>query len=168
MSLKTNFWIDLAVFIGFLVALEPHLTGNSIHEWLTLSGAAVLVVHLLIHWDWLVKAILRFFKDDRNIVRLNLLLAFLVFIGFTTILTSGLVISRVVVPFFGLPPANDRGWSEIHSLAANLTLFIVTLHFALHWDWVARTFTRVILDPLRRRIRPLPAPAEKGQESRRA
>jgi hypothetical protein len=164
MSLRTNFWIDFAAFTGFLVALEPRLTGSSIHEWLTLAGAGVLVVHLLIHWDWAVKAILRFFKEDRNIVRLNFVLALLIFIGFTTIITSGLVISRIVAPFFGLPSPNDRGWSALHNLAANLTLALVAFHFALHWDWVAKAFSKVVLDPLRGRAKPDTSLAEKSQE----
>ena len=149
MSLRTNFWIDFTVFIGFLVALQPRLTGSSLHEWLTLAGAGVLVVHLLIHWDWVTKAIFRFFRDARNIVRLNFVLALLVFVGFTAIITSGLVISRTVVPFFGLPPADDRGWKGIHELASNLTLLLVAFHFALHWDWVVRAFRRAVMDPLR-------------------
>jgi hypothetical protein len=151
MSLKTNFWIDFLAFIGFLVALQPNLTGISLHEWLTLSGAAVMVLHVLIHWDWVVKAILRFFSDARNIVRLNFVLAVLVFIGFTAIITSGLVISRVVMPGFGLPPPDNRGWKGIHELASNLTLALVAFHFALHWDWVVTAFLKVVVDPLRRR-----------------
>ena len=160
MSLKTNFWIDLLVFAGFLIALEPHITGSSIHEWLTLSGAGVMVIHLLIHWDWVVKAILRFFKDARNIVRLNFVLALLIFIGFTAIITSGLVISRTVVPFFGLPSPNDRGWGSIHELASNLTLLLVTIHFALHWDWVVKAVRRLFIDPLRRERRSAALPEQ--------
>jgi len=56
MSIKTGFWVDLFIFLGFLLAFESHFTGLPIHEWFILGGAAVLIIHILIHWDWVRRA----------------------------------------------------------------------------------------------------------------
>jgi len=149
MSLKTSFWVDLIIFSGFLVAFEPHFTGLSIHEWFTLCGAVVLVIHILSHWDWLANTTLRFFHNLKGRVRLNYVIVGLIFIGFITIITSGLMISEHVLPAFGLDFITNILWRRIHSLASNLPLLMVAVHFALHWDWVKRAFIHSIIEPFR-------------------
>lgn len=149
--LKTRFWLDVINFIGFLIALEPHFTGESLHEWITMSAVATLIVHFLFHWDWFLQITARFSKNIFHISRLNYIIAILGFIGFTTIITSGLMISRSFLPTFGLHVDATRGWKSIHELAANLTLAVIALHFALHWDWVRNTFVRIFVDPFRKR-----------------
>ena len=149
MSLKTNFFLDLVLFLGFLLAFEPHYTGLAIHEWVTLCGLAILVVHILIHWDWLVNTTVRFFQYLNGRVRLNYIIIGLVYIGFVTTLTSGLMISEHVLPAFGMRFITNILWRRIHSLSSNLTLLLVALHFALHWDWVKRALTHSPIDPLR-------------------
>lgn len=151
MSLKTNFWIDFVAFIGFLIAFEPHVTGVPLHEWLTISGVGTLVIHLLIHWDWVIRLTQRFFKNLFHISRLNYVIAVVIFLGFISIMTSGLMISESFMPFFGLSQDTGRGWYAIHDLASKLTMLVVALHFALHWDWVKRAFMQVFIEPLRNR-----------------
>jgi cytochrome b len=151
MSLKTNFALDLTVFLGFLVALEPGLTGTPIHEWFTLALAGTLVVHLLIHWNWVINLSKRFFNNPFQISRLNYLLAALIFIGFTVIITSGLMISESVLPLLGLQRAPGFAWRGIHETATNLTLLLVMLHFALHWTWIKNAVRRIFVAPFRRR-----------------
>lgn len=151
MSIKANFWLDLIIFLGFLVAFEPHYTGLSIHEWFTLCGAAVLIIHILIHWEWLTNTTIRFFQSLNGRVRLNYVIVGLIFIGFITIITSGLMISEHVVPAFGMIFITNILWRRIHSLASNLTLILVAVHFALHGDWVKRAFIHSIIEPFRGR-----------------
>ncbi|HNK64355.1 MAG TPA: DUF4405 domain-containing protein [Anaerolineales bacterium] len=146
--LRTRFWIDVFIFGGFLIALEPHSTGTPLHEWLTLSAFSVLIVHFLFHWEWFLRTTTKFFQNLFHISRLNYVLAIVVFVGFITIITSGLMISESVSPTIGLYLDAGRGWGKIHELAANLTLLAVALHFALHWDWIRNTFVKIILDPL--------------------
>ncbi|MEI7848867.1 MAG: hypothetical protein WCK35_23905 [Chloroflexota bacterium] len=50
-STKTNLVLDLTIFTAFLVASNPRITGNSIHEWLGISFAAAIITHLLFHWQ---------------------------------------------------------------------------------------------------------------------
>ena len=82
MFLKFNFWIDLIVLGGFLVALEPNVTGVTFHEWFALALAATLIIHFLIHWEWYVNLTKRIFNDANALARLNYILATLIFLGF--------------------------------------------------------------------------------------
>jgi hypothetical protein len=148
MSIRTSFWVDLILFLGFLIAFEPRFTGLTIHEWYTLCGAGILIIHILSHWDWLVNTMTRFFQANGR-VRLNYVIIALIFIGFITIFLSGLMISESVLPTLGISFVSNILWRRIHTLAPNLTLLLVAVHFALHWDWVKRAFVHSIIEPLR-------------------
>jgi Domain of unknown function (DUF4405) len=151
-SLKTNFWLDAFILAGFLLALQPRLTGISIHEWFTLAAAATLILHVLLHWDWVVGITKKFFSNPFHISRLNYLVDGLLFMGFVVVITSGLVISRSVLPTLGIQITANRSWREIHNLSSNLTLLFVALHFALHWSWVKNTFNRLFVKPFQHRV----------------
>jgi cytochrome b len=151
-SLKINFWLDAFIFAGFLVALQPRMTGIPIHEWFTLAAMATLILHVLLHWDWVVGITKKFFSNLFHISRLNYLVDGLLFMGIIVVITSGLVISRSVLPTFGLQITASRSWREIHNLSSNLTLLLIALHFALHWSWVKNTFNRLFVKPFQRRV----------------
>ncbi|MBI5841357.1 MAG: DUF4405 domain-containing protein [Chloroflexi bacterium] len=150
MNVKLNFWVDLATFAGFLVAMEPRATGITIHEWFTVAAVGTLIVHFVLHWDWFMKLTSRFFVKLFHSSRLNYLLSILVFIGFISIMVSGLMISERVLPFFGLDVPARFAWRRIHDLASNLTLLLTAVHVALRWDWVVAAFTRILIDPFRK------------------
>ena len=149
-SLKTNFWLDLLIFAGFLAALQPRMTGIAVHEWFTLAATATLIIHVLLHWDWVVGVTKKFFSNTFHISRLNYIVNLLLFMGFVTVITSGLAISRSVLPTFGLQIDASRTWRGIHNLSSNLTLLLVAVHFALHWSWVKNTFVRLLVKPFQR------------------
>jgi hypothetical protein len=162
-SLKTNFWLDLFIFAGFLAALQPRLTGIAIHEWFTLAAAGTLVLHVALHWDWAIGVTRTFFRNLFHISRLNYVVDALLFLAFIVVITSGLAVSRVVMPAFGLQTLSSRSWLEIHNTSSNLTLLLVALHFALHWSWVTNTLNRLLVTPFRRgklqtRHQPQPMP----------
>ncbi len=161
-SLKTNFWLDLLIFAGFLVALQPRMTGIAIHEWFTLAATATLIIHIILHWDWVVGVTKKFFSNFFHVSRLNYIVNLLLFVGFVVVITSGLAISRSVLPAFGLRIDASRTWREIHNLSSNLTLLLVAVHFALHWSWVKNTFNRLFVKPFQRqapRTQPKPVNA---------
>jgi len=163
MSSKTNLWIDLGIFAAFLVAFEPRFTGVSVHEWLSLALAAVIVVHMLLHWKWIVAVLTRFFRRPLHVSRVKFVVDFLMFVAVVGVMLSGLLISRSVLPAFGISAAEGQDWRGVHSLTANLSLVLVGLHFALNWNWVVGMFSRYIVSPLRngfKRPTPQPAPVE--------
>jgi cytochrome b len=149
MNVKLNFWIDIATFSGFLVALEPRATGTTIHEWFTVAAVGTLIVHFVLHWDWFMKISAKYFAKLFHSSRLNYLLSILIFLGFITIMVSGLMISQSVMPFLGIEFQRNFAWRQIHNLASNLTLALVAVHVALRWDWVKAAFVKILVNPFR-------------------
>jgi Domain of unknown function (DUF4405) len=154
MSQKTNLLVDIAILAGFLVAYEPALTGIAVHEWLSLAFASALILHLLLHWDWVVQVTLRFFRKLFHSSRLNYVINLALMIDFVMIMLSGLLISRSVLPVLGLQVASDPVWRFLHSSAADFSLLLIGLHIALHWKWIASTSKRYLFAPRKRRAQP--------------
>ncbi len=150
MKTRTNLFVDIAILAGFLVAYEPALTGIAIHEWLSLAFASAIIVHLLLHWDWVVQVTIQFFRKLFHSSRLNYVINLALLVDFVTIMLSGLMISRSVLPTLGIQLARDNAWRFIHSGAADFSLLLVGLHIALHWKWIANAAKRYLF-PSRRR-----------------
>lgn len=147
---RTKLWIDLALFLAFLVTMEPHSSGLAIHEWLSLSMMAVVIVHLLLSWDWIAQLTRRFLGKVAGISRINYILNWMLFFDGLLIMISGIMISEVAIPALGitLPPA--FAWRRLHDMSANIFLILLGVHTALHWSWVVNTFKRYVIEPVGR------------------
>ena len=146
---KTNLVLDLTIFTAFLVASNPRITGNSIHEWLGISFAAAIITHLLFHWQWLVKIGTEFFKKLFHQSRLNFVVDTLFFIAMVGVTFSGILISKDVLQLFSFTLNAGQGWKMIHSLTADLSVITLGIHIALHWKWITTNLGRYILNPIR-------------------
>ncbi len=138
-----NMAVDLSIFVAFLVATAPRLSGLAIHEWLGLALGAALLTHLLLHWSWLVGVTRRFFGKVAWSARLNYVLNTLLFIAFTIIIVTGVLISEVAMPLLGISFANDRLWENLHRVASDATVLLVGLHVAVHWRWIVNVVRRI-------------------------
>lgn len=138
-----NLLFDGLIFLAFLLATAPQLTGLAIHEWLSLAFGAAIISHLLLHWSWIVQVTRRFFGKLSWSARLNYLLNSLLFIAFTLIIVTGLLISEVALPFLGLSLTRDRLWLNIHHTASDAAVLLIGLHVALHWRWIVSTTRRL-------------------------
>jgi hypothetical protein len=139
-----NLLVDLSVFVGFLAATAPLFTGLAIHEWLSLAVAVVIIVHLLLHWNWIVGITKRLFGRVSHASRVNYLLNTLLFIAFTIVTFTGVMISEEVLPLFGLRLAHDGAWRQLHGLASNASVILIGLHVALHWNWIVNVARRLL------------------------
>jgi hypothetical protein len=146
---KTNLLVDILIFIVFLTVYEEKATGTAIHEWLGIALGFIFIVHIILHWKWLVVNTTLFLHRMRTESRINYVLDILIFIGFTTIIFSGIMISESVLPAFGIKALRNHSWQEIHFVSVDITLFLTALHFALHWRWIADNFKRYIIGPLK-------------------
>jgi hypothetical protein len=125
--------------------------------------AGTIVVHLLLHWDWIVKMLVRYFKKLLHVSRLQFAVDLLLFIAFNAVMLSGLMISRTVMPALGLSAFSNPAMHLLHSSSANATLVLVGIHFAFNWNWVVSSVRRIVINPLLslfKKQKPLPVTVE--------
>ncbi len=149
---KTKLWLDVLIFVAFLVTMDPHSSGIAIHEWLSLAMIATLTIHLLLSWDWIVEISKRFLGKVGGQNRINYIVNWLLFIDGTMIMISGTMISEVVLPVMGIQFPADFAWRRLHDMSANIGLLLLGIHTALHWSWIVIAFNKYLIRPVVRWI----------------
>jgi hypothetical protein len=139
----TNFLVDGGMFAAFLIAMDTHFTGNLIHEWLCLTLGCVLIIHLLLHWRWITEVSRRFTSNVARQARINYILNLLLFVDMVVIMFTGIMISKSALPSLGIQLTSNHMWKALHSTSADLAVFILGLHVALHWKWIANVIGRL-------------------------
>ena len=145
---KTKLVLDVIIFIAFLIAMEPRSSGITIHEWLATSLIVVLIVHLLLSWDWITRITRLFIGKINTQSRLNYILNWTLFIDGTVIMLSGFMISESLIPYIGIQLPRSFAWRGLHEFSTNLFIVLLGLHTALHWSWVVDTFKRYVFQPV--------------------
>jgi len=139
----TKLLLDLGAFLALLIVSAPHFTGEAIHEWLGVVLSGAIIVHLLLNWNWIVEITSRLFSKNAKGQRFNYILNWALFASGIMIMLSGLMISKTVVPFFGLSLPQNMSWKELHELSTNITMVLMGLHVAVHWSWIVNMFKRL-------------------------
>jgi hypothetical protein len=147
-----NLFVDIAIFLAFLVAMAPHFSGIAVHEWLSIALGAAIVTHLLLHWQWIVEVIRRFFGKLQWSARVNYVLNALLFVDVTVVIFTGLMISEAALPQLGIHLTPGGAWRMLHTLTANLFVPLIGLHVALHWQWIFNTVKRLVVRQPARRL----------------
>jgi hypothetical protein len=148
---KVDLLVDAAIFVAFLITTAPRFSGIAIHEWLSLAFGAAIIVHLLLHWQWIIGVTKRFFGKVQPAARINYLLNALLFIDVTLIIFTGVMISEVALPAFGLPTDRGGAWRILHSLTSDIAVILTGAHVALHWSWIVKTTRRYLIEPISKR-----------------
>ncbi len=52
---RLDFWFDAVILVGYTIAYSYGFTGVVIHEWLGIGLGIALLLHLTLHWDWVVR-----------------------------------------------------------------------------------------------------------------
>ena len=131
---KTNWWIDLVLFFGFILTFFLDLTGVAAHQWIGIFIGALAAYHLFLHLNWVEAVSKRFFGKTSGQARVYYALDALLLIGFAAIAITGLGIST----WLNLPIGNFTIWLNIHITVSIATLGLLLLKLALHWRWIAR------------------------------
>jgi hypothetical protein len=136
LDLRLNLVLDAALLAGFVAVQLLTLTGLVAHEVVGVALGVGLIVHLALHWGWVVRTTRRLLaaRPGRETLRWVNNVALLV--TMTACVLSGVLSSRVVLPLFNLFTSRSGFWLQVHLRTADLCLFFVAIHVALSWRWV--------------------------------
>jgi Domain of unknown function (DUF4405) len=140
---RLDFWFDAVLLVAYTLAYSIGFTGLAVHEWLGIGLGLALLLHLTMHWDWVVRTTRRLLTRrgrDRLIYVVNLALL----ISMTLCVTSGILISEVALRTLGITVPRTPFWGQMHSITATLTLALVPVHAALRWRWIVSVGKRLL------------------------
>ncbi|MBT2698641.1 DUF4405 domain-containing protein [Bacillus sp. ISL-40] len=132
----TKIVLDLLMAIIFVLLMNPRvLDGLPFHEIAGLIIGVAILVHIGLNYRWVVNTTKKIVDPKLpKKTRFSYLLNILLLISMTTVIITGFLISRVVLPSLAIQGGHSiRG---IHGLSADATLALVGLHIAVHWQWV--------------------------------
>jgi preprotein translocase subunit SecY len=178
---QKNWWVDAALFSSAILAalsgiyflffpsggfqggrnplyniqvLFSRQTWDDLHTWGGVAMIVAAIIHLAIHWQWVVGMLRRTWKEwtgqggcmnARG--RWNLLLNAIVALGFVLTALSGVYFLFVpggrwsADPMILFPRAT---WDLIHTWASVTLISAAILHFAIHWKWVTKVTRKMV------------------------
>lgn len=147
-SALKSFLVDIVLLAVFMAEQNMSFTGAAIHEWLGIAAAVVIVIHLLLHWRWIVAATKRLFGRLPAMQRVRYAVDVLLFIDLVVVTVTGLWISEVAMRQIGVQFAQNSMWRWLHESSADWAIWLLGLHLALNWSWVVCMLKRYVWQPL--------------------
>jgi len=142
-TIKINWWVDVILFVGFILAFLLEVTGLSLHQWGGLFICLLAGYHLLRHWKWITAMLPRFFKSGLSSQRLRFFVDLFLMLGFEIILLTGLMIST----WFALSLTDYLLVRNFHVLASIASLGLLVLKVSLHARWIISSMRKIFQKP---------------------
>ena len=119
-----------------------NFTGLQWHQWLGFAFCPVVLLHVVLQWQWFITQFQRVLTPGAWRVRVNAGLNLLLLVMMAAVLFSGVFVSRQAVESLGEGFGRVRIWSEVHGLLNVALVVLVGLHLALNWDWMIAALRR--------------------------
>jgi cytochrome b561 len=136
--------VDLALLVAFTIDSNTQLTGLPVHEWLGLVFGIGFVVHLALHWDWVLRTAQRLFGANPLNERVKWFVDLLLYVMMGAAVVSGWYISRHAAPAFGVRRVREQFFRGLHGTTANISVLLVGIHLGLNWRWMRATWLRCV------------------------
>jgi len=134
--------LDTAMLLLVCVLECLALTGLDVHVWLGFVLCPLVLVHVVMQWQWFITQFQRIRATRAYRVRVNALLNLGLLFMMAAVLLSGILSSRQVTSVIGESLGRARIWSEIHGWLNFIVVVLVGLHLALNWDWMIAALRR--------------------------
>ena len=135
-------YLDTAMLL-FVCLLEPiKLTGVEWHQWLGFALCPLVLLHVVMQWQWFATQFRAMGGRGGYRVRLSAWLNLLLFVLMAAVLFSGVFGSRQSTALIGESAGRVRLWREVHGWLNFVLVVFVGLHLALNWDWIIAALRR--------------------------
>ncbi|MCB9138167.1 MAG: DUF4405 domain-containing protein [Caldilineaceae bacterium] len=141
---QVNLFLDIFLLALFAAEMEEHFTGLRLHELLGLLFTGLLVIHIVLHWQWIVSLTRTFFHRLLHESRLNYVINLLLLIDMVAVAVTGIFISRTLGLTIPFARNAMQFWKMAHIFSAQLVLALVALHVAMHWKWIINACKRYL------------------------
>ena len=178
---QKNWWIDLALFSSAVIAalsgiyflflpsngfqggrnplynlqvLFSRQTWDDLHTWGGVVMIAAALIHLMIHWSWVVNMTRRIWREltgqgtsMNGRGRWNLLLNIGVAVSFVLTAVSGVYFLFVPGGRWAADPLflfTRATWDLLHTWAGVALISVALIHFVIHWKWVTKVSHKMI------------------------
>lgn len=135
--------LDAILLGGFWLVNQVKLTGIAFHEWFGIALGLILLVHLGMHWKWVVNMVKNFFRMNNLMQPIKLILDIAGFAAFFTIIISGILMSRSVLPTLGLASMHSHTLKLLHVTATRVSIYIVGAHLLLNLKTIYKMVGRL-------------------------
>jgi hypothetical protein len=179
---RNNWLIDAVLFLGALVAsisgifflffpvggyqggrntmygitvLFQRGTWADLHTWFGIAMIIAALVHIVIHWNWIVNMTKRVIQEitgrerrlnDRS--RFNIGINIAIGLSFLITALSGVYLLFITGGNHGFADPvllfNRTTWDLIHTWAGIILIDVAIVHFAIHWRWVLKVTGKML------------------------
>jgi hypothetical protein len=156
-----NFWLDVTIFVALLITTItgfflwhtiPHkldivFLGFSRSVWVAthicfgVVGLAGIVIHIIMHWGWLIALRGRPLSGMSNKLRINRVVNRIMWITYIATNVFGLI---AWVLHFGNDIYIVRVPDRLHVMFGVMCTILMIVHLALHLKWIASSAKRFI------------------------
>jgi hypothetical protein len=136
----------------------PRYTWIEIHNWLGVALAALVLIHVILHWRWILETTRRarsYISGRMTRIKELYISAAAVFLLFVFEVLSGcvmwLILPRGRYDYYNMVYGSGRTfwglqrnvWVDLHGWVAVTILAIIVIHLILNWSWVVATTGKI-------------------------
>ena len=136
-----------------------------LHTWGGLFMIAAAVIHLSLHWNWVISMSRRIYRQITGQCKwmnkrslFNVVIDFVIALSFTAAAFSGIYFlfspggQQVKLQTYPQILFSRTTWDLIHTWAGIILIVAAVIHFAIHWQWVVKVTRKISFGLFDRRI----------------